>query len=81
MDSVKLLIENFVYPYMEKRRGNQIRRKTEELKRTQNLQPDELAAFQRQKLQSLLLHCIHNVPAYAPYKHLEEELQRDPLRR
>ncbi|MGI6734549.1 MAG: phenylacetate--CoA ligase family protein [Anaerovoracaceae bacterium] len=79
MDSVKLLIENFVYPYMEKRRGNQIRRKTEELKRTQNLQPDELAAFQRQKLQSLLLHCIHNVPAYAPYKHLEEELQRDPL--
>ncbi len=78
MDKVKWIIEKGVYPYMEKRRGNRIRPKVEELKRNQILLPDQLADLQREKLEFLLLHCIQNVPAYEPYRYLEEEIGRDP---
>ncbi len=63
---------------MEKRRGNQIRQKTEELKKNQSLSPNELAVLQTEKLRDLLLHCVAHVPAYEAYSHLEEEIKRDP---
>ena len=64
---------------MEKRRGNRIRQKTEELKKNQSLSPEELTALQKEKLQALLLHCIAHVPAYVQFKHLEEQIKSDPF--
>lgn len=76
MDRVKLLIEKFVYPYMEKNAGNQIRWKLKELKRYENFTPQQLTALRKKKLEYLLTECIKSVPAYEPYRHLEEDIKK-----
>lgn len=77
MDRVKLLIEKFVYPYMEKNAGNQIRWKLKELKRYENFTPQQLTALRKKKLEYLLTECIKSVPAYEPYRHLEEDIKKN----
>lgn len=78
MDRVKLFIEKFAYPYMEKRMGNQIRGMLNELKKYESFTPQQLTALRKKKLEYLLTECIHSVPAYEPYKHLEEEIKNNP---
>ncbi|GAB1477160.1 phenylacetate--CoA ligase family protein [Bacillota bacterium] len=79
MSKVKWLIENGIYPYMEKRRGNQIRKKTEELINSSKLSSAELCELQKLKLMRLLFQCIVNVPAYEAQKKLEDEIIEDPF--
>lgn len=53
-----------LYPYMEKKNGNSIRKYTKELIETQKLSKEELQALQGARLRDLLIHCADNVPAY-----------------
>ncbi|MCQ2561616.1 MAG: phenylacetate--CoA ligase family protein, partial [Clostridia bacterium] len=64
MDIIKIGIERMLYPYMEKKNGNSIRKYTKELIETQKLSKEELQALQEARLRDLLLHCADNVPAY-----------------
>lgn len=79
MSKVKWFIENAVYPYMERKKGNRIRIKTEELIRTQNFNRNQLECLQREKLCTLLLLCINDVPAYRKYAHLEQKIKDNPF--
>ncbi|HZK01825.1 MAG TPA: hypothetical protein VFC96_03080 [Anaerovoracaceae bacterium] len=75
----KWIIEKGVYPYMEIRRGNLIRKKTSELRQNQNAGLTELTRLQGEKLRRLLIHCINTVPAYENCKYLEKEIMADAL--
>ena len=64
MDILKFGIEHALYPYMERRKGNQIRFFTKQLQESETLPAEQLRAMQEKKLKELLLHCADNVPAY-----------------
>lgn len=76
MDIIKPAIENILYPYMEKKRGNHVREYTRQLQETQSLSSDELKRLQGEKLKELLLFCAENVPAYSYL--VKEEIETDP---
>ncbi|MDT3701029.1 MAG: phenylacetate--CoA ligase family protein [Thermincola sp.] len=78
MDINGSIIRNIIFPLMEKRKGNQIRRNLLYLQEKQNLPKEELAVFQKMKLKVLLNHCINSVPAYSTYKYLIDEINQDP---
>lgn len=77
MDILKFGIENVLYPYMEKRRGNRVRQYTEELKASQNLPRGAIEELQKKKLKKMLLFCADKVPAYS---YLDRaEIESDPF--
>lgn len=80
MDLVKPLIENIIYPYMEKVKGNCIRSNLKELQESQYWQQDRLKQLQENKLRKLLLSTIVDVPAYQTYSSLQAQILTDPLR-
>lgn len=80
MNKVKWFIKKAVYPCMEKKKGNQVRIKTEELKTSQFLTGNQLDNLQRKKLRKLLLLCINDVPAYQKFSHLEQMIKEDPYK-
>jgi len=74
----KFCIEHLLYPAMERLKGNRIRVKLAELKKSESA-PD-LPARQRQALETLLLHCAAHVPAYRALNLTEQEIKSDPYR-
>lgn len=78
MDLVKPFIEHILYPAMEKRKGNCIRRYLEELKASQRLPVQELRGLQEEKLKKLLLFSVEQVPAYGQLADLKSEIEEDP---
>lgn len=77
MDAVKPFIENILYPFMEKKKGNRVRKNTEELVHSEQLSISEIKKLQTEKLKKLLLECIKNVPAYQSYDFLKAEIETD----
>jgi len=74
----KFCIEHFLFPAMELMKGNHIRAKLAELRRTESA-PDILDQ-QRHALTALLLHCAAHVPAYRSLGLTEQEIRADPCR-
>ena len=64
MDIIKFGIEKGLYPYMETRKGNQVRYFTEELKATAKLPAFLIKQLQKERLAALLKYCADQVPAY-----------------
>jgi len=79
MDFIKPWIEGIVYPLMEAKNGNCIRKYLKELKTTQNYTKSQLVQLQRDKLTSLLLHCVQNVPAYQNLGLRDLDIIDDPM--
>ena len=79
MDLVKVLIENILYPIMEKKNGNRTREYIAELLCSQVLTSEELNELQKTKLKALLLESIKNVPSYKPYAYLKDEIENNPI--
>ena len=77
MDILKFGIEHALYPYMEKRKGNQIRFFTKQLQESEKLPAEQLRATQEKKLKELLLHCADNVPAYQDLD--KAQIEADPF--
>lgn len=77
MDIVKAFIENILYPVMEKRKGNKVRKYIDQLTSSQSLSNEELYDLQREKLKMLLLESIDNVPAYQAYSWLKDDIEKD----
>lgn len=75
----KRMIENLLYPLMERLRGNHIRAYFAALQKTQSLPAAELRALQAQKLRTLLLTCVQSVPAYQGCGLTAEQIARDPF--
>mgnify|MGYP000972424762 FL=1 len=80
MDPVKPFIENILYPYMEKTKGNRIRANLKELQESQYWEQDRLKQLQENKLRKLLLSSIADVPAYQMYSSLQAEILTEPLK-
>lgn len=80
VDLVKKFINNTLFPYMEKKKGNRIREYLNELNSHMELSKDELLDLQREKLKELMLYSIKHVPYYKKYAGLEEEIKRDPFK-
>ena len=79
LDLVKVFIENILYPVMEKKNGNRIRKYLTELTSSQQMTIQALNELQTEKLKALLLECIANVPAYRPYAYLKDEIETNPI--
>lgn len=79
MDIIKPWIEGIVYPLMEVKNGNCIRKYLKALKSSQGYTKGQLIQLQRDKLTSLLLHCIKNVPAYQSLGLLDLDIIDDPM--
>jgi phenylacetate-CoA ligase len=77
MDILKFGIEHALYPYMEKRKGNQIRFFTKQLQESETLPAEQLRAMQEKKLKELLLHCADNVPVYQGLD--KAQIEADPF--
>ncbi len=77
MDFNKLFIEQALFPAMELLKGNRIRPYLKELTRSASLAPEALAALQKERLKTLLLHCIDHVPAYRDLAFLRPDILRD----
>ena len=78
MDIIKPMIEGVLYPLMEIKNGNRIRKYRSELLRSQNYTKSQLIDLQKEKLASLLCACADGVPAYADLQLTAEEIRRDP---
>lgn len=72
------LIEWAIYPVMELFKGNRIRKKLRELKKSELDAPEQLSARTMQALTNLLTHCVQNVPAYADAAFSPTQLQESP---
>lgn len=75
----EFFVSNLVYPFMERFKHNQIRQFIKELKENEKLSRSELEDLQKQKLASLLLHCVENVPAYMDMQHVADLIRKHPL--
>ncbi|HBI05231.1 MAG TPA: CoF synthetase, partial [Paenibacillaceae bacterium] len=73
------MIRRFLFPAMEKFKGNNIQKNIAHLKHSQSLTKHELEILQKFKLKKLLLYCVDHVPAYSSYQSLKREIERDPL--
>ncbi len=78
MDIIKPMIEGVLYPLMEIKNGNRIRKYRSELLRSQNYTKSQLIDLQKEKLASLLCACADGVPAYADLQLTAKEIRRDP---
>lgn len=78
MNTGRILIEQIVYPAMEKLKGNKIRSYLQELKLSQEFTRQMIAELQRERLRKLLKHCIENVPAYRQFRHLAQKIDVSP---
>lgn len=72
------LIEWGVYPAMELFKGNRIRKKLRELKKSELDTPEQRSAQTKQSLTDLLTHCAQNVPVYADAAFSPTQLQETP---
>lgn len=72
----KYIIENFLYPAMERYKGNQIRTILSALQQSQY---GDVSEIQRKQLTQLLLHCKNHVPAYQTITASEEQIAADPF--
>ncbi len=72
----KYLIENVLYPAMERHKGNRIRSILKELQDSQTI---DVQQIQRTRLTKLLLHCRQHVPAYAAVLPDESAILADPF--
>lgn len=79
MDYIKPWIEGVVYPLMEAKNGNCIRKYLKDLKITQQYTKSQLVQLQWDKLTSLLCECVLHVPAYYGLGLKEEDIRRDPF--
>ncbi len=79
MDLHKLMIEHLLYPFMERKRGNQIRKMLAELQASEKLDAVALSAQQKASLTALLQHCRQNVPAYQQASWTDDNLAADPV--
>ena len=79
MDLNSIMIRRFLFPAMEKFKGNNIQKNIAHLKHSQSLTKHELEILQKFKLKKLLLYCVDHVPAYSSYQSLKREIERDPL--
>lgn len=75
----KAVIENVVYPLMERFRGNTVRDKLAALRESQYADFTRIQENQREKLKNLLLHSIQNVPAYHDFLPMKARIQADPI--
>ncbi len=78
MDITRYFIRYAVYPYMELKTGNKIRKYLNQLKATEKFSENQMKSLQEKKLRKLLKHCIHHVPAYKNQL-LEAEIEKDPF--
>ena len=72
----KYMIENILYPAMERYKGNRIRTVLSELQQSQY---GDIPAIQKLRLTRLLLHCKQHVPAYQTILPSELEINADPF--
>jgi len=79
MDLIKPLIEHAVYPLMEAKNGNCIRKYLKELKITEQYTKGQLSQIQWEKLTSLLCESVLYVPAYQHLGILEQDIIKDPF--
>ena len=79
MDICKIIIQNVIFPGMEKMKGNQIRKKLVQLQKTEKWTFKTHQYYQVQSLKKLLFHCIHHVPAYQPFISYQNEIEENPL--
>ncbi|MBQ4576476.1 MAG: phenylacetate--CoA ligase family protein [Firmicutes bacterium] len=79
MDFIKPLIEHAVYPLMEAKNGNCIRKYLTELKISETYTKGQLSQIQWEKLTSLLCESVLYVPAYQHLGLLEQDIIKDPF--
>ncbi len=79
MDFMKPLIEHAVYPLMEAKNGNCIRKYLKELKITETYTKGQLSQIQWEKLTSLLCESVLYVPAYQHLGLLEQDIIKNPF--
>lgn len=78
MDCVKLFIEKALYPAMELKKGNRVRKYLAELQNTQKLDAQALRELQAERLKKLLHACADGVPAYRGLL-THAEIDEDPF--
>lgn len=74
----KWLIEQVVYPLMERWRGNRVRELLQQLQKSAARPAADLRELQRQRLTRLLLHVKENCPAYRDLAWDQQLIHRDP---
>lgn len=79
MDFTKIFIEKLLYPAMELKNGNKVRKKTKELSGLENISREELDKYREEKLRKLLKTCIKDVKAYSDVNISEEEIEAAPF--
>ena len=79
MDFIKPFIEHAVYPLMEAKNGNCIRKYLSELKTSETYTKGQLSQIQWEKLTSLLCEAALYVPAYQHLGLLEQDIIKDPF--
>lgn len=79
MDIDKIFIEKILFPAMEIKNGNKIRKYCKGMKSSQYLSRDQLLKLQNEKLKKLLLTCIKNVKAYQQYDKLINDIEENPF--
>jgi len=80
LDFVKPMIRHVLYPYMAAAKGNRVRENLKRLQATDFDNYEKLREQQANQLRKLLVHCIDNVPQYAPYASLRADILQDPFR-
>jgi len=79
MDFHKTTIERFLYPLMEFKKGNRTRVYIASMQESQHWPREALTALRREKLRTLLLTCVQDVPAYQQYKDYTGMIEDDPF--
>ncbi|MBE3554412.1 MAG: phenylacetate--CoA ligase family protein [Thermicanus sp.] len=79
MDIHSLAIRHFLFPLMEKVKGNRIRSYLFSLREMEELSYEDVYVLQREKLKNLLFHSISTVPAYQGYGELLASSGEDPV--
>ena len=79
MDLKKFYIEHALYPAMALLQKNRVMEYTKALQQSEAMDPEQLAAEQRQRLTDLLFLCRRQVPAYADLSFTDLELRREPM--